>query len=309
MELLIGTKINFMGVRRVAFGISLAMIGISIISIIAHGGVRLGVDFSGGILLQVQSEKPLPAQDIRSTLEKMGLGDAEIQQFGHESESIIRIAQSKATPELAASIVRALNADYPNNPTELRRQELVGPKVGAELRRTATLAILFALIGMLIYIWFRFEFMFGLGGVAALAHDVIITLGFLSLTNKEITLQIIAALLTIVGYSINDTIVVYDRIRENRKKMYGKSLVDIVNKSVNETLSRTLVTGMSTIFVLIVLFFFGGEVIHDFAFALLVGVLVGTYSSIYIATPLVVDWQLSVDARRRSRVKTAAGRA
>jgi len=309
MELLIGTKINFMGARRVAFGISLAMIGISIISIIAHGGVRLGVDFSGGILLQVQSEKSLPAQDIRSTLEKMGLGDAEIQQFGRESESIIRIGQSKATPELAASIVKALNADHPDNPTTLRRRELVGPKVGSELRRTATLAVIFALIGMLIYIWFRFEFMFGMGGLASLAHDVVITLGFLSITNKEITLSIIAALLTIVGYSINDTIVVYDRIRENRKKMYGKSLVDIVNKSVNETLSRTLVTGMSTIFVLIILFFFGGEVIHDFAFALLVGVLVGTYSSIYIATPLVVDWQLSVDARRRSRLKAAAGRA
>lgn len=309
MELLIGTKINFMGVRRVAFAISLVVIGISIISIIAHGGLRLGVDFSGGILLQVQSEKPLPAQDIRSTLEKMGLGDAEIQQFGHESESIIRIAQSKATPELSANIVKALNADHPDNPTELRRQELVGPKVGAELRRTAALAILFALIGMLIYIWLRFELMFGLGGVAAIAHDVVITLGFLSLTNREITLQVIAALLTIVGYSINDTIVVYDRIRENRKKMYGKSLVDIVNKSVNETLSRTIVTGMSTIFVIIVLFFLGGEVIHDFAFALLVGVIVGTYSSIYIATPLVVDWQLSVDARRRGRVRAAAGRA
>jgi preprotein translocase subunit SecF len=309
MELLIGTKINFMGVRRVAFAISLVLIGIGIISMIAHGGLRLGVDFSGGILLQVQSEKALPAQDVRATLERMGLGDAEIQQFGHESESIIRVAQSKATPQLAADIVRALNADHPNNPSELRRQELVGPKVGAELRRTATLAILVSLVGMLIYIWFRFEFMFGLGGIAALAHDVLITLGFLSITNKEITLQIIAALLTIVGYSINDTIVVYDRIRENRKKMYGKSLVDIVNKSVNETLSRTLVTGMSTIFVLIVLFFFGGEVIHDFAFALLVGVVVGTYSSIYIATPLVVDWQLSVDARRRSRLKTAAGRA
>jgi len=308
MELFLNTKINFMGVRRVAFAISLVMIGISIISIIAHGGVRLGVDFSGGILLQVQSEKPLPAQDIRATLEKMGMGDAEIQQFGHESESIIRIAQSKTTPELATNIVKALNADYPDNRTELRRQELVGPKVGAELRRTATLAILFALIGMLIYIWFRFEFMFGLGGVVALAHDVVITLGFLSLTNREITLTIIAALLTIVGYSINDTIVVYDRIRENRKKMYGKSLVDIVNVSVNETLSRTIVTGMSTIFVVTILYFMGGEVIRDFAFALLVGVLVGTYSSIYIATPLVVDWQLSLDARRRSALRAASGR-
>lgn len=309
MELLIGTKIDFMGVRRIAFAISLVVIGIGIVSMIAHGGMRLGVDFSGGILLQVQSEKALPAENIRSTLEKMGLADAEIQQFGHESESIIRISQSQSTPDLASRVVAALNADNPGNPTELRRQELVGPKVGAELRRTATMAVLFALVGMLIYIWFRFEFMFGMGGLVSLAHDVLITLGILSLTNKEITLQIIAALLTIVGYSINDTIVVYDRIRENRKKMYGKSLVDIVNKSVNETLSRTIVTGMSTIFVLIVLFFFGGEVIHDFAFALLVGIVVGTYSSIYIATPLVVDWQLSVDARRRNRLKTAAGRA
>lgn len=309
MELLIGTKINFMGVRRVAFAISLILIGIGIGSIALHGGLRLGVDFSGGILLQVKSEKPLPAQDVRATLAKMNLGDAEIQQFGHETESIIRVAQVKASPNLAADIVRALNADHPDNRTELRRQELVGPKVGAELRRTATLAILVSLVGMLVYIWFRFEFMFGLGGVVALAHDVMITLGALSITNREISLPVIAALLTIVGYSINDTIVVYDRIRENRKKMYGKSLVDIVNQSVNETLSRTLITGMSTIFVIIILFFMGGEVIRDFAFALMVGVIVGTYSSIYIATPLVVDWQLSVDARRRSHARAAVGRS
>jgi preprotein translocase subunit SecF len=309
MELLVGTHVNFMGVRRIAFGISLALTALGIISILAHGGLRLGVDFSGGILLQVQSEKPLPAEDIRATLENMGLADAEIQQFGHESESIIRVAQSKATPQLAGSIVDALNADHPDNRTTLRRQELVGPKVGEELRRTATLAVLVSLVGMLIYIWFRFEFLFGLGGIVALLHDVLVVLTFLSLTNKEVTLQIIAALLTVVGYSINDTIVVYDRIRENRKKMYGKSLVDIVNASVNETLSRTIVTGMSTIFVLIILFFFGGEVIHDFAFALLVGVVVGTYSSIYIATPLVVDWQLSLDARRRGKLRAAASKA
>jgi preprotein translocase subunit SecF len=309
MNLFVNTKINFMGVRRVAFGCSLALILMSIVSIFAHGGLRLGVDFSGGILLQIKSANQLPAQDIRTTLRGMGLGDAEIQQFGDEGEAIIRIREELSTPTLASDIVNALNAEHPNNKSELRRQELVGPKVGAELRRTATLAVLFALVGMLIYIWIRFEFMFGLGGVVALAHDVMITLGFLSLTNREITLQIIAALLTIVGYSINDTIVVYDRIRENRKKMYGKSLVDIVNKSVNETLSRTINTSLTTLIVIVVLYFIGGEVIRDFAFALMIGIIVGTYSSIYIATPLVVDWQLSADARRRSRMKTAAGRA
>lgn len=309
MNLFVGTNVNFMGVRRVAFGVSLVLIAASIVSILAHGGLRLGVDFSGGILLQVKSENRLPTQEIRTTLREMGLGDAEIQQFGEEGEAIIRVRQELSTPTLAADIVDALNARHPDNMSELRRQELVGPKVGAELRRTATLAILFALIGMLIYIWLRFELMFGLGGVAALTHDVIITLGFLSITNREITLSIIAALLTIVGYSINDTIVVYDRIRENRKKMYGKSLVDIVNKSVNETLSRTVNTGLTTLLVVIVLYFLGGEVIRDFAFAIVVGIIVGTYSSIYIATPLVVDWQLSVDARRRSRLKAAAGRA
>ena len=288
MELFLNTKINFMGVRRVAFAISLVMIGISIISIIAHGGVRLGVDFSGGILLQVQSEKPLPAQDIRATLEKMGMGDAEIQQFGHESESIIRIAQSKTTPELATNIVKALNADYPDNRTELRRQELVGPKVGAELRRTATLAILFALIGMLIYIWFRFEFMFGLGGVVALAHDVVITLGFLSLTNREITLTIIAALLTIVGYSINDTIVVYDRIRENLQKTQERDLSKVINSSINETLSRTLLTSFTTILAILAVAFFARGTIQDFAVAMTVGIVVGTYSSIYVTAPLSI---------------------
>jgi len=309
MNLFVNTNFNFMGARKIAFGASIVLIVVGLISILGHRGLTLGVDFSGGVLLQVRSEQKIPTQEMRRVLGGMGLADAEIQQFGDEGEAIIRVRQERASPTLAADIVEALNAHDPQNRTELRRQELVGPKVGAELRTTATIAVIVALIGMLIYIWIRFEFMFGLGGVAALAHDVVITLGLLSLTNREITLQIVAALLTIVGYSINDTIVVYDRIRENRKKMYGKSLVDIVNRSVNETLSRTINTSLTTLLVLIALYFLGGEVIRDFAFALMIGIIVGTYSSVYIATPLVVDWQLAQDARRRSRLKAAATRA
>jgi len=309
MDLFLNTKVNFMGVRRIAFAISLTLIVAGLISIAAHHGLRLGVDFSGGVLLQTKSQERIPAQDIRAALRGIGIGDAEIQQFGDGTEAIIRVRQELATPTLAVDIVNALNAKNPGNVTEVLRQEMVGPKVGAELRRTATLAVLFALIGMLVYIWIRFEFMFGLGGVVALAHDVLITLGALSITNREITLQIIAALLTIVGYSINDTIVVYDRIRENRKKMYGKSLVDIVNKSVNDTLARTINTSGTTFVVVAALYFLGGEVIKDFAFALMVGIIVGTYSSIYIATPLVVDWQLSLDARRRGKLRAAASKA
>ncbi len=202
---------------------------------------------------------------------------------------------------MTGQIVEALNNAHPDNTADVRRQELVGPKVGQELRAKATLAIIYALIGILIYISLRFEFKFAVGAVAALVHDVLITLGVFSLAGKEVTLPVIAALLTIVGYSLNDTIVIYDRIREDRRKLYGKSFVDIVNTSLNESLSRTIVTSLTTLAVVFCLYLFGGEVIRDFAFALMIGVIVGTYSSLYVASPLVVEWQVHAEARRRRR--------
>ncbi len=300
MEFLVGTHINFLGHRRAAFILSIALIVIGLVSLVVQGGPKLGIDFQGGILLQVQFEKPITTESIREALSGMGLGDAEIQQFGNGREAIIRTL-GEGGEDLTGAMVSALNEAHPDNPVEVRRQELVGPKVGSELRRKASLAILYSLIGILLYISFRFEFKFAVGAVAALVHDVLITLGMFSLTGRELSLPVIAAFLTVVGYSLNDTIVIYDRIREDRRKLYGKSFVEIVNTSLNESLSRTLVTSLTTLLVVLCLFFFGGEVIKDFAFALMVGVIVGTYSSIYVASPLVVEWQISADARRRRK--------
>jgi preprotein translocase subunit SecF len=300
MEFLVSTHINFLGHRRAAFILSGALILIGLISLIVQGGPKLGIDFSGGILLQVQFEEPIAAEDIRSTLAEIGLGDAQIQHFGNGREAIIR-ARGNDGEDLTGAIVNALNEANPTNQADVRRQELVGPKVGGELRQKATLAILYSLLGILIYISLRFEFKFAVGAVVALIHDVLITLGMFSLTGRELSLPVIAGFLTLVGYSLNDTIVIYDRIREDRRKLYGRSFVDIVNTSLNESLSRTLVTSLTTLLVVLCLFFLGGAVIHDFAFALMVGVIVGTYSSIYVASPLVVEWQIRSEARRRRR--------
>lgn len=300
MEFLVGTKFNFLGHRRAAFILSAVLILMSVVSLAIQGGPKLGIDFKGGVLIQVRFQEPVEAEKIRDSLTRLGFGSAEIQHFGGDREAIIRVDVEGEEDE-TGKIVSALREDNPGNPMELRRQELVGPKVGAELGMQATLAVFYALIGILIYISLRFEFKFAVGAVAALVHDVVITLGLFSITGREITLPVVAALLTIVGYSLNDTIVVYDRIREDRRKLYGKSYVDIVNTSLNESLSRTIVTSLTTLIVVLSIFFFGGEVIHDFAFALMVGVIVGTYSSLYVASPLVVEWEVRAESRRRRR--------
>jgi preprotein translocase subunit SecF len=300
MEFVRDTHINFLGHRRAAFIFSLALIAVGIISLVVQGGPKLGIDFEGGILLQVRFEKPIDAERIRETLAEMGLGGAEIQHFGGNREAIIRVSEGE-NANLTTDILTALNTENPDNHADVRREELVGPKVGRELQSKASQAILYALIGILIYISIRFEFRFAVGAVVALVHDVLITLGVFSLTGFEITLPVVAALLTIVGYSLNDTIVIYDRIREDKRKMYGRSFVDIVNTSLNESLSRTLVTSITTLLVVISLFIFGGEVIRDFAFALMIGVIIGTYSSIYVASPLVVEWEIAQEGRRKRR--------
>lgn len=299
MEFLVGTSFNFLGHRRRGFLLSATLIVVAVVSLIVQGGPKLGIDFQGGTLLQVQFDKPIAADAIRGTLAGMGLGDAEIQHFGGEREAIIRVKKSEARGDLAGDIQEALNRDHPGNRAEFRREELVGPKVGRELRTQASLAILYALVGILIYISLRFELKFAVGAVIALVHDVMITVGLFSVAGREITLPVVAALLTIVGYSLNDTIVICDRIRENQRKMYGKSFVEIVNTSLNQSLSRTIVTSVTTLLVVVCLFAFGGQVIKDFAFALMVGVIVGTYSSVYVASPLVVEWQIRSDARKR----------
>ena len=300
MEFLVGTHINFLGHRRGAFILSAALILIGIISLVVQGGPKMGIDFEGGILLQVQFERAVSAESIREAIAEIGLGDSEIQHFGSGREAIIR-TRGTGGEDLTGVILEALNAAHPGNQADVRRQELVGPKVGAELRNKASLAIFYALLLILIYISIRFEFKFAVGAVAALVHDVLVTLGLFSLTGRELSLPVIAAFLTVVGYSLNDTIVIYDRIREDRRKLYGKSFVDIVNTSLNESLSRTVVTSLTTLLVVLCLFFLGGEVIKDFAFALMVGVIVGTYSSLYVASPLVVEWEIHAEARRRRK--------
>lgn len=289
-----GTTINFVGKMKIAFSISLAIIIISVVSLAFHGGPKLGIDFAGGTLVQIKFAKPTTAAEIRDTLREIDLGESVIQRFGAHGESEFLIKTEQSSSELkgfSADIQKVLTTHYGAGDFEIRRVEVVGPKVGKDLRNKGMLAMLYAIVGILIYITWRFELRYALGAIIALIHDVIITVGIFSLLDKEFTLPIIAALLTIIGYSLNDTIVVYDRIRENLKGIRRRSTNEVVNESINQVLSRTLLTSLTTLFVVAALFFLGGAVIHDFAFALLVGIISGTYSSIFIASPAVLAWE------------------
>ena len=295
-----GTHFEFVGKMKIAVGLSAALIIISILSVILHGGLNFGIDFAGGTIIQVKFSKAAPADAIRKTFTGINVDDAIIQEIG-ENEVIVRTNQPM-TKELQAKVEQAMTVQFGAGLYEIRRIEFVGPTVGRDLTQKAILAIVFAWIGMLIYIAWRFEFRYGLGAIVALIHDTIIVIGVLSLLNKEFTLVIVAALLTVIGYSINDTIVVFDRIRENRKKDLKRSLGDIINASINETLSRTILTAFTVFIVLLSLFFLGGPVIHDFAFALLVGVVIGTYSSIFIASPIVLVFEnLQISKGKRKK--------
>ena len=302
-----GTSFDFLGKRKTLSIVSLALIGVGILSLVLHGGPRYGIDFAGGTLIQVKFNQPVATDEIRNALGKdVVTGQVVVQSFGGDNEYIIQTEQSaEGLKGLTTAVMGALKTALGEDAVELQRDEMVGPKVGKDLREKGQLAILISLGAILAYIWLRFELRFGLGAVAALFHDVLITIGVFSIFNKQFDLTTVAALLTIVGYSLNDTIVVYDRIRENMKKTGGKGdLVPIVNRSINETLSRTILTSGTTLLVVLALFFLGGGVIHDFAFALLVGIVVGTYSSIYVASPVVVlldEW-----AKRRKPVKATA---
>ncbi|MDD4240408.1 MAG: protein translocase subunit SecF [Smithellaceae bacterium] len=284
-----GTHFNFVGKMKIAAVISAALIVVSILSVVLHGGLNFGIDFAGGTVIQIKFSKATPIEGIRKAFAGINVADAVIQEIGG-NEVIVRTNQSM-TKEFQAKVEEALSGQFGAGQFEIRRVEFVGPKVGKDLTNKAILAIIFSWIGMLVYIAWRFEFRFGVGAIIALIHDTIITIGALSLLNKEFTLTIVAALLTIIGYSINDTIVVFDRIRENRKKDLKRSMGDIINSSVNETLSRTILTSFTVFLVLLSLFFLGGPVIHDFAFALLVGIVIGTYSSIFIASPTVLAFE------------------
>jgi preprotein translocase subunit SecF len=278
------------------------MIGISLISLIIKGGPRYGIDFEGGTLVQVKFFNEVDISEVRVALDNLTIEGLSVQEFGEKEANEYLITMKKTTGELeglSENVKIALKNRFGRESLEVRRVEMVGPKVGKDLRKKGMLAVAFSILGMLIYIWWRFELRFGVGAILCLIHDVTITLGALSLTNKSVDLPIIAALLTVVGYSVNDTIIISDRIRENLKKMSRGRLRDIVNKSINQTLSRTCITAGTTLMVVIALFFLGGEVIHDFAFTLLVGICIGTYSSIFVASPLLIVWERLFPKKKR----------
>lgn len=285
------THFDFVKLMKPAVILSLIVILIGMGSLIWHGGPNFGIDFAGGSLIQIKFPAEPDADKIRNALKPMGFEGSIIQKFGPQ-EVIIRTAESGADPkELTARLEEALTTAFGKGAYEVRRIEMVGPKVGRDLTRKALLAIFFSWIGILIYVGVRFEFRYALGGIVALIHDVLITITFLSLFDKEFDLNIVAALLTIIGFSINDTIVIFDRIRENSRKNTRMPLLDVINVSVNQTLSRTILTSLTVLMVLTILFIFGGAVIHDFTFALLVGTVAGIYSTVFIASPIVLVFE------------------
>lgn len=300
-----GTKIDFIQWAPWAIGFSWALIAIGAVSLIAHGGPNYGVDFSGGSLVQVRFSQKPAIGDIRAAMEHLGLGDVTIQDFGSSDatggpEFLIRLPQSAdERVDIGPRVTGALQDKFGKDALEVQRIEMVGPRVGADLRTRAILSVLFATLMMGAYIWFRFELRFGIGAAVALLHDVLITIGALSLFNYELDLTVVAALLTIVGFSVNDTVIVSDRIRENMRKRPRDSLAALINSSINETLSRTILTTGTAILVIVALFLLGGNVIHGFAFSLLVGFSIGTYSSIYVASPIVLYLERGTARRRR----------
>lgn len=285
------TRFDFMGKIKAAMIISGIVILIGLGSIVISGGLKYGIDFAGGTLVQLQFKSPPEIEVIRDGLKTIGLGESTIQEFGSKKDILIRVERSEEKLEAVGAMVkRSLSGKFHSDDITVERVEMVGPKVGRDLREKAMLSILYAIIGIVIYISWRFEFQYAIAAIIALVHDVLVTMGAFSVLDKEFTLVIVAAFLTIIGYSLNDTIVVFDRIRENLRRKGKRSLSEIINSSINQTLSRTLLTSGTTLLVVLALFFFGGEIIHDFSFALLVGVFVGTYSSIFIASVFLVYW-------------------
>ena len=286
MRILSKTNIDFISKQKLAGLLSIILIIAGIASLIMKGGPLLSIDFTGGTVAQIKFEKPVKLGQLRNTLSDYGFKGAEIVEFGSPDEILIKTQFSGSSSEISEKLTLALGKTF-----ILRRVESVGPKIGKELQSDALKAIGLALLLILIYITFRFDRYYALGSVMALIHDVLITLGVFSLLDYEINLSIIAAFLTIVGYSLNDTIVVFDRIRENIPKFMKKTLNDVVNISLNETLDRTVVTSLTTMTVVVILFIWGGKVINLFAFALIVGIFIGTYSSLFVASPVMAYFE------------------
>lgn len=289
MRILISNlNIDFMGKRKLAMAIS-AIVLVIAAAALGIRGLTFGIDFTGGTLIEVGYQQAVETESVRSALADNGFDDAQVQQFGTPQDILIRLAPREGlkSAELSDTVFKILS-DNSDQDVELRRVEFVGPQVGDELAEDGALAVLVALMAILLYVALRFEWRFALGSVVALVHDVLFTLGLFAVLQLEFDLTVLAAVLAVIGYSLNDTIVVFDRIRENFRKMRKGSPEQIINTSLNQTLSRTLVTSLTTLLVLVSLFIFGGEIIHNFALALMVGVIVGTYSSVYVASSAIL---------------------
>ncbi|MFK7889968.1 MAG: protein translocase subunit SecF [Granulosicoccus sp.] len=289
MRRLIGElNFDFMGKQQLAYVVSGALLLIAIVAIIARG-LNLGVDFTGGYTIEVGYEQAPDLNEIRDSLSDAELPDSLVQTFGTSTEILIRMAprDGATSADISTEVLRVLD-ETSDSAVEMRRVEFVGPQVGEELREKGGIAILAALFGIIVYIWFRFEKKFAVGSVLALVHDVIITVGFFALFQIEFDLTILAAILAVIGYSLNDTIVVFDRIREYFRTIRDGTPAEIMNQSINRTLSRTIITSTTTLLVLLALFFFGGQIIHGFSLALIIGVVIGTYSSIFVASLAVL---------------------
>jgi preprotein translocase subunit SecF len=310
IELFKNPNYDFIGKRKWAYILSAVFTLIGLGALAYHGGLRYDLDFTGGTLIQVQFEKPPTVAAIRKSLGTIHLGESVIQEFGDNREYIIRmpLVENVSSDEISRRVQSALAAESSLGKFEIRRVEFVGPQVGRELQLQAVYLVLGGLVWIAIYLAWRFDLRGGVAAVVAVFHDVIVCLGALSLTNREFSLPVLAALLTIIGYSVNDTIVAYDRLRENRGKSVprGRTFAQQMNDAVNQTLSRTILTSLTTFFSAAVLLFFGGKTLEDFAFVLFVGVITGTYSTTYIAAALVVDWTNHVEGRLRRGKKAVA---
>jgi preprotein translocase subunit SecF len=307
LQIFVNANYDFIGKRKWFYVASAGFMLLSLATILYHGGLNYGIDFTGGALVQVRYDKPASVDLVRKGLDEIKLGTAVIQQFGDPQEYLIRLPQGGEKPDQLSKDVQGALEKAAGAKVEIRRVEFVGPQVGRDLQFQALYAVLAGMAGILVYVAFRFHYRDGTISVVAIAHDVIVTLGVMTFAHREMSLPVLAALLTIVGYSINDTIVVFDRIRESRGKglRKGQTWAEVVNAAMNQTLSRTVLTSFTVFMSALVLLLFGGEVLRDFSFALLIGVVTGTYSSIAAAS-LVMDWETWSRARARTGGKVAA---
>ncbi len=288
------TQIKFMKLKKITLIISTFLFLLSLFYI-SFNGLNFGIDFTGGTLIEARFNKQVDLNDLRTKMNKLDLGEIQLQTIGDQNDVVIKIQKNTSEDSKQIEVIKAVKQSLINDNVEYRRTEFVGPKVGDELIKAGIIAVIFSLIGILIYIWLRFHWNFALGAIIALIHDVILTIGFFSLFQFEFNLATVAAVLTIAGYSINDTVVIYDRIRESMRKYKKISFDEVINISLNSTLSRTFMTSITTLLALIALFLFGGIVISSFIIALIWGVIIGTYSSLYVASPILT--YLKVDKR------------